>query len=178
MDFKEFWMMVEKHPWLPRILTGWGGLKDWQKDPCVIGDFLNPSQIREVIGYIAFSPWESLDQSSMHQSRSLWRKCDDGSILEIISGVDYGVFWHGDKEVQFTNALLIQKNKNADQNIRQIIERIVGGGGVVDLVVRIKTQYCESTPDNRGKTEPECLMEAVFRDFCFTSSYELYLPPK
>lgn len=183
MDYQEFWVLVEKHQWLPRILNNFfRALKDSQTDPYVIADFLSLSALKNNVDYIVFHPWESLDLESRPEKDTAEREMDKIHI-EGYRGVSYYCYWHLQNENGFARDLCSQAGSEqhindvaGDITVADLIKVVTEKGGIVDAIVKFSQLEVEASI---GETREEKLLNTIFGegDIAFRRAYDIYLPP-
>ena len=179
MDFMKFWQLVEKYPWLPRILVAFN---DMLKDPDisyeVVEHFLTPRAVTKGIKYIAFRPWEKLDSSLT--STGSYVELETNNQCESFEGEVYFVcYWHKTEGRPFS--LEISNFTKDDVSIGQLIEEVSSQGGIIDVVVRVIATEFETGPSLKNEECKEFgeLLQMVLglRQVSSARSYELFLPP-
>lgn len=178
MKPNEFWKLVEKHPWIPRILIGFTdqiGL--FPRKPNVIAEYLSFSAIRERIGFISFRPWSSLDLMEMpYRMRKETENPQDLSTHAKGEAIFHLCCFHrlgsyGD----FSDCISNEAKDN--QSLNDLIKGAVASGGIVDAVVRVhEAMLIRDFPADivMGKI---LNLEEDPTSYNYRHGYEIFLPP-
>lgn len=192
MDFVKFWKLVDRYPWIPRILEGtsdWNALmegiappKGAHMMPNIIGELYGPRAIAEKIKYIAVRPWRQLD---MNQTRE---QDQDNRNIEGVNVYAYGelytvCYFHSSKrkEFPFTNSINNSSRSKPEHSLDlkkstgDLINQVRAAGLILDAVVVVRNAQTV------GQGTGDSLIENVTAFLKMTNesfTYDIFLPPK
>jgi hypothetical protein len=164
MDFVNFWKIVRKHPWIPRILVGAKQILVEQSEttPTLIDHLFGIDAVENEIEYIVFKPWSKLDLAAKHEQLTARDEDNENETAGTLSKhTSHYCYWHRPtKQRPFTNHITnsdmdnLSKSPNTRKNVRQLIETVTEQGGVIDAVVivqelRIEVQTTSADPLTR-----------------------------
>lgn len=200
MDFVNFWIIVDRHRWIPRMLIGVyerisdeftpssAGSLDIHANPNTIGDLFCPSAIEENIGYIAFRDWSKLDLDATYYALS--RNSRSGAFLiDNEVGTFCMCFFHKPElgqapfENRITNSVRMnpRDSKENGYSVRHLIESVHADGATLDavVIVQVKAKSTRRDPQTMKHADPVArvvsfMLEASDEE---NYSYEIFRPP-
>lgn len=185
MDFVKFWQLVEKYPWLVRVVIfgpSWGKLDSELADyPISICGWFKPSTIKEEIEYIAFRPWNSLDLKVLPCQRSAEKRSGVMAVDSVVS-IEYYCYWHARREGEFKRCIssiagygALNENQIGELSVEQMLGHIREEHGILDGVVR---ESMVSVQKYKRSTNPfERVINRLQQENDRVTSYEIFLPP-
>jgi len=175
MKYQDFWSLVEKHPWLPRVLfLLWELLERDPPWPHAIHDCLSPKALERV--KIVFLQWEDLDlKATLGNCRDDGEGVDGRRMPQEVS-ISHDVYCHRPEtpDLPFTLRISNQEPIYNELTVQELMGVVQKRGCVVDAVVKLTRIVELSRPHNLT----EALIDLVKGgDYPETNIYEIYRPP-
>jgi len=170
MRFQDFWSLVEKHPWIPRILfLLWESLEHDPISPHAIADCLSPKALRGV--EIDLFDWENLNLNEIRSDSS-----DNSERNQLGIGIYHSTYWH---RLETTDLPFTRRTSNQDPGlekltVQQLLQIVMDSGGVVDAVVKMTLIIDFKRPKNMIEAIREIIGGEDLPDIHL---YAIYMPP-
>jgi hypothetical protein len=140
MDFTDFWPLVEKKSWLPRIFElFWCRVgEDLPLTPQCITKSFSPKALERI--FISFGNWNELDMHAVYADKSSSGESPEGKWAES-SRTYYSIYWHKKRKDMWPLTRMESHDcsdpRYKELTLGQLMEKVYEKGGTIDVVVKV-----------------------------------------
>jgi hypothetical protein len=179
MNFVKFWTTVERYPWVLSVLGGFLPRETLlaEEGPEFLGRMFRPSAIDERIAYIAFRPWDSLDQDGRKMGKrvSFGSRATEGEqVRDVETSVEFRAYSHRESLVPFWQEARLEHQ----ETVHDMLSRLGDQGSIIDAVVK-SSWVCLEIASPRALSKEDNLIRAIMnkkRLFHTKMAFDIYLP--